>query len=394
MGCTGFRMRRSVVLLCGVAALFGAPQALANGGDNDNDIGGRSSVYVQTNTAPANFVMAFDRNRDGTLDAPVRYATGGVGKPAGNPPLDIPFLDSAGSVTLSQNGKLLFVVNAGNNTVSSFRVNSRGLQLADVESTFGSRPVSSTVDDKLLYVLNSDTATSSISGYDVGSNGSLTPIAGSVRPTFQPAGGLPAQIQFDAKGKFLAVSERAAGVQGTITIFKIGNHGVAGPPVAHPSVRKGPFGIAFTDWNQMIVSNENFPEVALSSVSSYDFSRLGEVTHQETEPANAGGACWNVITRDNKYVFVTSPFTSQINSFRIGRDGSLTPVTPTSVVATETGLTLDEALSHNSKQLYVLVSAGFASATIAAYDVNHDGTITPLGKTAPFEGSASGAAAW
>ena len=82
--------------------------------------------------------MVFDRNHNGTLTAAGQVATGGVGKPAGNPPLGIPFLDTAGSVTLSHNGRFLFVVNAGDNTVSSFRVGPHGLQLADVEPSLGS----------------------------------------------------------------------------------------------------------------------------------------------------------------------------------------------------------------------------------------------------------------
>ena len=106
----------------------------------------------------------------------------------------------------------------------------------------------------------------------------------------------------------------------------------------------------------MIVSNEHFPNVLESSVSSYDVARHGDdVTPIDTEPANAGGACWNVITNNDKYVLVTSPFTLNINSFRIEHDGQLTPVNGDSVVATAQGLTLDEALSNDSKYLYVLV---------------------------------------
>src|SRR5579864_9388904 len=135
------------------------------------------TVYVQTNTAPVNYVLAFDRSHDGTLGAPVRYATHGVGKPAANPPLGIPFLDSAGSVTLSDNGKWLFVVNAGDNTVSSFRVGPHGLEFADIAPTAGSRPISSTSHDHLLYVLNSDSSDASITGYSVDEDGGLTQIS-------------------------------------------------------------------------------------------------------------------------------------------------------------------------------------------------------------------------
>ena len=239
-------------------------------------------MYVQTNTAPANYVMVFDRNHNGTLTAAGQVATGGVGKPAGNPPLGIPFLDSAGSVTLSHNGQFLFVVNAGDNTVSSFTVGPHGLVLADVEPTFGSRPVSSTTDDHLLYVLNSDEHSANISGYRVGSHGQLTPIPGSVQDTSQPDGGIPAQIQFDATGNLLTVSERAAGGTGLLDTFRVNHNGVAGPAVTHPSSGEGPFGIAFTKRNQMIVSNEHFPNVLESSVSSYDVALTATTSRRST----------------------------------------------------------------------------------------------------------------
>jgi 6-phosphogluconolactonase len=386
-----FYRRRGILLACLVicaAALLAPPAQTDNGS-------GRSAVYVQTNTAPVNYVQIFNRNHDGTLTTAGRVATGGVGKPAGNPPLGIPFLDSAGSVTLSKNGQLLFVVNAGDNTVSSLRVGPHGLQLADVESSFGSRPVSSTTNGNVLYVLNSELGVANISGYWVGSHGQLTPISGSIQPTSQPAGGMPAQIQFDSSGSVLTVTERNAGGSGLLDTFLV-HDGVAGPAVAHPSSGAGPFGIAFTHRNQMIVSNEHFPTVLDSDVSSYDVTRSGNVTPIDTEPANAGGACWNVITNNDKFVLVTSPFTLNINSFRIERNGQLSPVNGDSVVATAQGLTLDEALSNDSKYLYVLVDepTGFAFSQVNAYKVNKDGTITLLGTTAPFEGSSSGAAAW
>jgi 6-phosphogluconolactonase len=389
------RHRRRLVVIA-AAAVCGVLWLAPSGPAESNSDG---TVYVQTNTAPVNYVLAFDRSHDGTLGAPVRYATLGVGKPAANPPLGIPFLDSSGSVTLSDNGQFLFVVNAGDNTVSSFRVGPHGLELADIIPTFGSRPVSASSHDHLLYVLNSDTGDASISGYRVDEDGGLTPIAGSHRPTTQPVGGMPAQVQFDTTGRFLTVSERLAGPKGVIDTYAVGRNGAAGPPVGHPSSDNGPFGIAFTKDDLMIVSNEHFPDVfppgpVLSSVSSYDFSRNGAVTPIDTELAHAGGACWNAITNDGKFVFVTSPFTHNVNSFGIKKNGNLVPVNGTSVIATTTGLALDEALSHDSKYLYVLDSAGFASSAVDEYKVNKDGTITKIGTSASFEGSAAGAAGW
>jgi 6-phosphogluconolactonase len=354
----------------------------------------KKAVYVQSNTAPFNSVLVFDRNHDGTLTPAGSVLTGGAGKPADNPPFGIPFLDSAGSVVLSNNGKLLFVVNAGDNTVSSLRVTAHGLQPADVELTFGSRPVSATTHGHLLYVLNSDTGSASISGYRVGGHGELTPIPGSVQPTSDPANDLPGQVQFDATGRLLAVSDPPAG-SGVIDTFAIGPNGAAGAPVPHPSSDQTPYGIAFTHDNVMTVSNEHGSDPALSSTSSYDVSHQGDVTPIDTELAHAGGACWNQITKDDKYVLVTSPFTSNINSFRIERDGQLTPVNGDSVVYTgDGGLLLDESLSNDSKYLYVLNSAGFTSSKLDEFRMNRDGTVTHIGLTDPFDGSASGTAAW
>ena len=137
IGRTKFR-RRGILIGCLVicsAALWAPTAQTVPTVDTGR---GNGAVYVQTNTAPNNYVMVFNRNHNGTLTAAGQVATGGVGKPAGNPPLGIPFLDTAGSVTLSHNGRFLFVVNAGDNTVSSFRVGPHGLQLADVEPSLGS----------------------------------------------------------------------------------------------------------------------------------------------------------------------------------------------------------------------------------------------------------------
>lgn len=390
------RQRRRLVMIA-AAAVCGVLW-LAPGGPAASDHAG--TVYVETNTAPVNYVIAFDRAHDGTLSNPVRYATLGAGNPAGNPPLGIPHLDSSGSIALSDNGRFLFAVNAGDNTLTSFRVTGQGLELADIIPTFGTRPVSVTSYKHLVYVLNSVPTDASISGYQVDGDGGLTPIPGSHQPTTQPNGGLPAQVQFDESGNFVVVSERLAGAHGVLDTYAIRRDGAAGPPVGHPSSDDGPYAIAFTNRDLMIVANEHFPDVftggpILSSVSSYAFgSNSGSVNAVDTKLANAGGACWEVITNDNKFVFVTSPFTQNVSSFGIDKKtGKLIPVNGTSIVATTSGAALDEALSGDSKYLYVLDSAGFATSAIDEFKINTDGTITQIGTSSSFEGSAVGAAA-
>ena len=162
-----------LLVVGGVAAV-----ALVSASPAFTGSGSPGAVYVQTNTAPVNYVQVFTRGSDGALATAGRYATGGSGNPASNPPLGIPFLDSAGSVTLGDGGRLVFAVNAGDNTVSSFRVGPGGLQLADTEATHGVRPISATTSGDLLYVLNSTETSASIAGFKVSPNGDLTLIPG------------------------------------------------------------------------------------------------------------------------------------------------------------------------------------------------------------------------
>jgi 6-phosphogluconolactonase len=371
-------------LLFGIFALLAlaAPTSARPAG------GDAGAVYVQTNTAPTNYVQILTRNADGTLTLAGRVATGGAGNPANNPPLGIPFLDTAGSVHLSDGGRLLFVVNAGDNTVSSFRVGPDGLRLADVEPTQGTRPVSVTSSNNLVYVLNSDSGSASIVGFKVSGSGKLTMIPGSWQTTSNPAADLPAQIAFDSHGKLLAVSNRGTD---TIDTFAIGKNGAAGPAVSHSSNAATPYGIAFTNRNQMIVSNENFADVFASTVSSYDVRQQGDVTPVDVVPADSGAACWTVISKDGKFAYVTSPFTGQVVGFDINQDSTLSSAIHLDDPGTAV---LDEGLSRDGKFLYVLSSNGFASDQVLAYRVNKDHTLTALGASDPFEGSAAGLAAW
>jgi 6-phosphogluconolactonase (cycloisomerase 2 family) len=375
-----------------VAAVTAGPALAADPG----------AVYVNTNTAP-NFIQVYDRAPDGTLTLGPRVATGGVGQPFGNPPEGIAHLDSAGAVGLSNGGRLLFVVNAGSNSVSSFRVTTDGLELVDVKPSFGSRPISLTSYNGTLYVLNSNVGSASIAGYSVSSKGVMTPIPGSVQSLPNPQS-VPAQIAFGVHGDILAVSERFAGTppgigaQGDLVTYVVGVDGVARSPVVHPSTGQTPYGIAFDQNDIMTVSNEAVPTVLDSSVSSYKVSRSGDVTPIDLETTNSGAACWNVVTNDGRYTFITSPVTHSIESFHILPDGSLVPVTPDSHVGSTAGVSLDDALSHNSRYLYVLNSFTFpilVAAKIDEFRVNSDGTLTPIGSTAmPIEGSSSGVAAW
>src|SRR5690242_20912890 len=96
--------------------------------------GGRRAVYTLTNQVAGNAVAVFNRAADGTLTAAGTVATGGTGTGAG--------LGSQGAVALSDDGQLLFAVNAGSNDVSVLTVGPAGLALASRTPSGGTLPIS------------------------------------------------------------------------------------------------------------------------------------------------------------------------------------------------------------------------------------------------------------
>jgi 6-phosphogluconolactonase len=84
------------------------------------------AVFVMTNAADKNQILTFERAANGTLTSRQAVDTGGRGSGGVNDPLE-----AQGSLTLSQDHSLVFAVNAGSGTVSTFRVNGADLDLSD-----------------------------------------------------------------------------------------------------------------------------------------------------------------------------------------------------------------------------------------------------------------------
>jgi 6-phosphogluconolactonase len=403
--------RRAVVLVAALAAAAVAGPAGANGGESS----GPGLVFTQTNTAP-NFVSVFRRGADGTLVQAGNVATGGAGRPTGNPPLDLPYLQTTGEVHLGAGGggkRCLFVVNAGSNTVSSFVVRPDGIALADEAPSNGSHPISLTSSQRgpnnmVLYVLNSDlsgtsifnsiSGTASIQGFYVSGTCELTPIAGSSRLTTSQASS-PTAIAFNDSGTALSVVEPVTAAGGDIDVFPVDSRGVAGAPVVSPSAGLNPYGEAWDNRGHLTVTNWTVADPPAGTVSSYRLTSDYRLVPISTVPA-PGHPCWNVITKDDRFLYTTQPAglvigTPQILSYAIGRDGSLTP---TGAGATTRFNAVDEALSHDSEYLYVLndgLLPFIPQSAITAFSIDRrTGALSPVGETLLPGNSTSGLAAW
>lgn len=345
----------------GLLAAWHAGSAAADGEDG----GGQRAVYTLTNQAAGNTVAVFDRSADGSLSAAGEVPTGGLGSGGG--------LGNQGALALDDGRRFLFVVNAGSNDVSAFRIRPGGLTLVDRVGSGGVLPISVTVSRNLLYALNagSESAPGSISGFRIGHDGSLSAIPDSTRPLSAAAVG-PAQIQFDPKGDTLVVTEKATN---TISTYTVGRDGIASGPNAQASNGATPFGFAFDKRGHLIVS-EAFGGTA-SALSSYDVGRDGllETISPSVYAAQERAACWVVVTRNGKYAYTTNTATGSISAYEIGRDGTLSLLDADGLTAVTGGAPIDAALSRNSRFLYVLNAS---LNRIDAFRVESDGGLTPL----------------
>jgi 6-phosphogluconolactonase (cycloisomerase 2 family) len=221
-------------------------------------------VYVLTNQVE-NAVAVFRRTIDGHLTAAGEFLTGGAGDPVAIPP-DPPTdpLASQGALVFGLGNQFLFAVNAGSNQISVLRVRRTGLELVDVVDSGGVRPISLTVHEDLLYVLN-EGGTPNITGFTVGDDGTLTPLADSTQPLIGGTGADPAQVNFNSDGTLLVVTEKLGNRLGS---YVVDANGLPGAPIENASSGMTPFGFSFNDDDFLIVSEALGGAPNQSAVSS------------------------------------------------------------------------------------------------------------------------------
>ena len=341
--------------------------------DDEGDNGPRA-VYTLTNQVSGNAVAVFARSGDGTLTAAGTFATGGTGTGAG--------LGSQGAVTLSDDGRLLFAVNAGSNDVSVFQVDPQGLSLVSRTPSGGTRPISVTVSRNVVYVLNAGGA-GNITGFTVGSAGGLTQIAGSTR-SLSAANVGPAEVSFSPDGRQLVVTEKSTSL---LDVYPVDENGVAGALTSNTSAGGTPFGFAFGPRNLLFVSEAAAP----GSASSYALSGSGDVrVISGAVLTHHGAPCWAVVTTDRRFGY-TGNGSGSVSGFSIAPNGSIRLLGDGATALIGSGVN-DIALSANSRYLYVLQTGG--ARAIHAFRIQNDGSLRALGPVGGLPAGIQGLAAF
>ena len=332
------------------------------------------SIYVQTNEAGRNRVIAFRRAADGSLEGMESHETGGAGD-------GVPHLTSQGSVLISGDGRRLLVTNAGSGDVSVFAVSDGRLELLATVPT-GAAPKSVAEHDGLVYVVN--TGEPSLAGFRLGDG--LERIEGSKRDL--PAGSDPAQVGFTPDGSAVVVTDRGTD---SIALYPVARDGTLGEPQVQPSSGPTPYGFAFTGDGTLLVTEAFGAQTGKAAASSYRVSGLSATPVSRSVANGRSEICWAVVSKDERYVFTTNFADGAVSRYAIGADGSLElddPVAGTSVDG-EKGLR-DEALSGDGRFLYAIdADAG----RVFGWAVGDGGRLDAVGSWEGVPATAAGLAA-
>lgn len=297
-------------------------------------------LYSESNESNVNQIYVYEISRDGSLTLQGSTVSGGVGTGMG--------LGSQGALTLSEDHAWLFAVNAGSNSVSSFRVHDDGsLTLVHTESSRGKMPVSVSIHENLLYVLNF--ASDNIHGFLVGEGGSLTHIEGSTM-NLSGTGVVPPQISFTPNGSWVIVTEKATN---KISSFKVKNDGSVWPDVATASTGQTPFGFDFGRDDFMIISNAAGGAAGAGSATSYRILDNG-IPHDinGAVPNDQGAPCWVATTKYGRFAFVSNTGSNSISSYYIAPGGYLFLVDKAAV--TTGNSPADIVVAKNNYNVYAL----------------------------------------
>jgi 6-phosphogluconolactonase (cycloisomerase 2 family) len=346
-------------------AVGGAMQAAA--ASEPDTFGPQRAVFVMTNDADANEVIAYERTPYGTLQSPRRYSTGGRGSGGTVDPLA-----SQGSLTLSEDGSLLFAANAGSGNVSTFRVLGSRLLLTDRVPSGGSEPNAVAQHGKLVYVLNT-AGSSSVVGFRI-ADGKLVRIPDSLRflsGNFVES----ASLAFTPDGRFLVVTERGAN---NIDVFRVLADGSLSAITVNPSVGPGAFSVAIAPNGAVLISETGAGGPTSSAISSYRIATDGKLLPISVSVPTLGAAnCWNVVTPNGRFVYTSNAGTNSISGFEIGVQGSLRAIGSTVVGVNPAGsANLDISISADGRFLYSL-NAG--SGAVGLFAIARDGSLVNLG---------------
>ena len=355
-----------------------------------------------------NQIVAYARSAEGVLTQIDVYDTGGLGENIRNSGANP--LASQDPLIVSKDNRFVFAVNAGSESISSFVINDdfsltpASLNVSTTGNSNAQNPVTLTIFEDTLYVANSGAffdaegnpattlpdprfrSASSIIGFTVNDDGTLTELAGSEIPNIGANAG---SIEFSSDGGFLYITERRT--NDIVTVEMDENQLPVGVSSRITSITEQPFGTDLyptENGDILLISEGNNGAPGLSALSSYLIEDSGDLTGISVSSGVAGDplltgftfGCWVefVETPTGDFAYVSNTPDGVISSFAVGDEGGLTILEQTAGV---TGIEGDDTQNGAGVLdaeivfpfLYQVVNN---DSRIAQFVINEDGTLT------------------
>ena len=339
------------------------------------------AVFAGTNDLENNEIASFSRGSDGTLTHVGNFSTGGAGSTEFDGGEGLDPLISADSIVVTEDEQFLLTVNAGSDTISSFRINDDfSLELISVIDSGGVGPNSVAVQNGYVFVTNIDrdgialgdpdtprgepNDEGNVVGFRISDSGELSATGYSADLDNRPA-----NIGFNAEGNTILVSSITSGsaaltgpnAEASLYSFAVDSDGAlslsdTGTPTLRGNAegRNLPSAIDFDvqtiGGNEFVVVTEArefnsegappaLPALQAGSVTVYQLAADGGLTITESDLATTDGdpaapnafgadgqqltACWIDFGHDGSTFYVSNAINATISSFTLNADGSV-----------------------------------------------------------------------
>lgn len=374
----------------------------------------QSSSYIYTETDNSNpgqnAVIGFRQSANGQVTEIGSFNTDGTG--VANPEGLLGPDDSDKEVIASPDGRLVFAVNQGSDSVAVFHVEHDGsLELVHHTSvnSGGTQPVSLSIADGRLYVVNrgneiqgeTGTIAPTITVFDIGRNGVLTQdVAGT---TTLPLGLSPSQLLISANSHFAFLDTFTPPPLNNVTEanevvpFEIAPNGKLipvssgglGAPVSPPLL----LGLAANPTQNIIYAGLT----GANKVGVFTFDRAGDLTLVDTVNVQGSGPCWTLVSSNGEFLYTVDTGTNSVGVFSLAdpkhpvqiQEFVLRGPQSSSGNATAARETTDFefALDPSGKTLYVIDHQTDAAGTFPQGNALHVLTVAPNGMLSESAGS-------
>jgi len=346
------------MMLAAVAALLATPSAPR-----------ADTVYIESNRADANSLLAFDLSIAGILTAKNSISTSGTG--VEDPSLALGPFDSDQEIIFSSKRSLLFAVNSGSNTIAVFHVARNGTLSPVKRSPFyshGINPVSLGLKGEILTVVNKhqdpmqsmDLTLPNYTTFKVETDGTLKWTASSVEVAI---GSSPSQALVTPFAPLVIGADFLGGLLRSFVIDRYGalaESAAIGLPDSEFGDSKAPhlpLGLAVHP--RMKLLYVGFPTA--NKIGVYKYNWFGKLSFVRTTLDSGAVVCWLATNADGSRLYASNTADPSVTVYDISVD----PENPKEIQRlniSSMGGAYQIALSPNGQKLIVLTQR-FQSTT-------------------------------